>query len=493
MHYKIPKDRNQLMLLPSIDLWLSQDNPVRLFDTIIDEIIKANHEDFQWKGNSNKGCTSYSPNTMFKLLLYGYFNWLPGSRRLENETYRNIELIWLLGDLHPDHWVICEFRRENKEQIKKLAIKFRKFLKAHSYIEGTTVAFDGSKMKANAKREMLSQDKLIKRLEHIERKLDEYMENFSEIDQVESELEQTQEEVDSQKQKRDLLKKEVAVLEEQQKKLEYQLTKVKSSGKKYLALNDPEANLMKSRDGKMPCYNVQSGVDAKHKMITLAEVSDKETDIDLLESDVKLLKEQIDITPEIVEADKGYANINQIQKIEQTSNTQCYIPLPENPKTKKDKNNGIHFEYNEQEDHYTCINGKKLDLITKNITQRANAYNIYQCKECLTCSKYGECTKSKKGRIVKRNVNQSWILKYKKKLETENAQEKIKQRKTLVEHPFGTIKRMMGKLCFLLTSKVKVQIEVDLYSTVYNLKRLINIEDLEKLMVMVRNYDWKIA
>src|SRR4030066_961456 len=156
MHYKTPKNRNELLLYPNIDLWVEQDNPVRLIDLIVEKFISENADNCTWGGHSDQGCTSYSPSTMLKLLMYCYFNWIPGSRRMENETYRNIEVIWLLGDLKPDHWTICKFRRENKGLIRSVAIEFRKFLMTSGYIEGKTLVFDGSKMKAYAGRDMYS-------------------------------------------------------------------------------------------------------------------------------------------------------------------------------------------------------------------------------------------------------------------------------------------------------------------------------------------------
>ena len=119
MHYKIPENRKQIMLFSQLDLWIDQENPVRLIDSIVEKIIRNNPGLFTWKGQSNRGCTCYSPATMSKLILYCYFNWIPGSRRIEKETYKNMEVIWLLGNLHPDHWTICQYRRENKKQIKQ--------------------------------------------------------------------------------------------------------------------------------------------------------------------------------------------------------------------------------------------------------------------------------------------------------------------------------------------------------------------------------------
>ena len=84
MHYKQPENRNQLLLNPSMEQWVDQYSEVRLIDVVVDGFVKEN--EFTWSGKSNKGCTSYSPATMLKLLLYCYYNWIPGSRRMEKET-----------------------------------------------------------------------------------------------------------------------------------------------------------------------------------------------------------------------------------------------------------------------------------------------------------------------------------------------------------------------------------------------------------------------
>jgi len=111
LHCKKPINRNELLLYPHVELWVDQDSPVRLIDKVVDLFIIENIGTMVYSGQNNKGCTSYGPDTLLKLLLYSYFNWIPGSRRIEKETYRNMEVIWLLGDLKPDHWTICKFRR----------------------------------------------------------------------------------------------------------------------------------------------------------------------------------------------------------------------------------------------------------------------------------------------------------------------------------------------------------------------------------------------
>lgn len=486
MHYKKPKDRNELLLYPNIDLWVEQDNPVRLIDVVVEKFVSENTDACCWGGHSDQGCTSYSPSTMLKLLMYCYFNWIPGSRRMEKETYRNIEVIWLLGDLKPDHWTICKFRRENKGLIHSVGIEFRKFLMAAGYIEGKTIVFDGSKIKAYAGRRMYSEKQLKSRIENIEQSLEEYLKNAEETDELEERLEQESKDNDE-------LKKKIARLEDEKNKLEALKKQLEESGKKYISPADSDARMMKSRDGKMACYNVQTGVDAKYHMIAMAQVTTDECDINLLKSDLENLTEQLGYTPGEIEADKGYGNVSQIHEIMETTGTTCYVPMQEPSTKSRDRDNNIEFIYNTDDDSFTCPNNKKLLLFSKNFKHRGRTYNIYKCHDCAGCPMKDKCTRSKTGRAIKVNVNHEWIEGYREWIDRKENLEKVKQRKTIVEHPFGTIKMMMGKLCFLLRKKYKAQIEIDLYATAYNLKRLINIENMEYLLQKVREYNWKVV
>jgi hypothetical protein len=354
------------------------------------------------------------------------------------------------------------------------------------YIEGKTLAFDGSKMKAYAGRDMYSEKKLKSRIENIEQTIEKYLDSMEETDELEDRLEQESNDKDD-------LKKKIEKLEEEKNKLEKFKKQLKKSGKKYISPTDPDANLMKCRDGKMACYNVQTGVDAKHHIIAMAEVTTDECDINLLKTDFKNLTEQLGFTPNEIEADKGYGNIDQIKEIQEASDTTCYIPIQEPPTKKQDRENNLEFIYNADNDDFTCSNNKTLKLYSRNFKQDDQTYNIYKCHDCTACPIKDKCTKSKTGRAIKVNVNHEWINNYRKWIEKKENKEKAKERKTIVEHPFGTIKMMMGKFCFILRKRHKVQIEVDLYSTAYNLKRLINIEDMEYLLQKVGKYNWKIA
>jgi transposase len=492
MRYIQATSRSEIKLFPEVENWVSQHNPIRLIDLIVEKTVYSNPDNFIWKGEANTGRKSYSPATMLKLLLYGYLNKIASSRRMEAETYRNVELMWLLGELHPDHWTICEYRRNNEKHIRFVTIEFRKFLKAEGYIDGKEVATDGSKFKAYASKDMLSLKNIEKRLDKVNEKLNEYLEEVKKADTIEELTEEFAENFEGIDINKELINK-IADLQEQVSKLESQKQQLESSGKNYLAPNDPDANLMRSRDGKIPAYNVQTVVDKKHRMIATSEVTCEPNDIGELKNNLDALAQQLDIIPETAEADTGYANTNQIKEIEENTETECFIPLPKNHSREEDKKAEIEFTYDEQNDEYHCSQGKTLKLKQKNKKQTNQIYKVYQCTDCNDCPLREKCTKSKTGRIYKRNVNQDWLDSYKKRMQEDKSKEKILERKTVVEHPFGTIKWMMGKFHFLLTRKKKVQIEIDLYATAYNFKRLLNIDTMDLLMQKAENYPWKRA
>lgn len=162
MHFKEQQNREQIMMI-SYDTMISEDNPVRLIDLMCRKFIADNAWREEWKGKEQKGRKSYPPSVMLGLLVYGYFNGISGSRKLETETYRNLELLWLMEGLQPDHWTICEFRRNNKQLIKDLLKSFRRFLIDEGLASGEKLVFDGSKMKAYASRDMLNSEGIRKK------------------------------------------------------------------------------------------------------------------------------------------------------------------------------------------------------------------------------------------------------------------------------------------------------------------------------------------
>ena len=481
-----PNSRVQLMMPSVIDDYVSFDNPVRLIDAFVDKIVQIQTELLTDKGNAEVGRSAYQFTTLLKLYIYGFLNSISSSRKLERETYRNMEVIWLLGNLQPDHKTISDFRKDNKESIRKVTISFRKFLVSEGYLSGKQVVTDGTKVKAYASKNTISLKGIARRMEQLETQLDKYLSQLNDNDTVES-LENQLSELSNEFGVEPALLEKIAALQEQVQTLEQQKQLLEKLGRDSIAPADPHAKIMKSKEGFYPAYNVQSTVDSKNHMIAQMDVTDEPNDYHSLESNINALKEQLDINPKTVLADKGYSNEDQIQSLEENG-IKCIVPFPEQAPDQKQIDAGITFEYDKKKDCYQCSQGQTLKLAAKLVIKKKKPYSKYQGNNCNDCPLKSACTKSKVGRIIYRRLQNDWLLKYKEKLKTKESKELIKLRKNYVEHPFGTIKYWMGQIPLLLRGKEKVQVEIDLYSTCYNLKRLMNLEPMDLLLLKIQNW-----
>ena len=494
MHFIKPENRHQLTFMQSLDDLVPLDHYVRLLDALVEAVVSSNPEDFAYKGQTNTGRRAYNPATMLKLLLYGYLNSIKTSRKLERECYRNIEVIWLLGQLQPDHKSIADYRKDNSDAIKQISKKFRLFLKDKGYIQGKLMAIDGSKVKANANRDMLTIKKIEHRLERMDEQIDRYLQQLLENDYRDDLLEEIEDSsVDddfgnpgSGNQK---LLDRIVELQKQVEELQKHKDYLESQSSKNFSPTDPDAQLMKSRDGKVPAYNTQIVVDQAHHMIAYSQVNDEQNDVNLLEPILDGLSEELELTPEKTLTDSGYYNLQQMETVETHYKTECYIPIPR----KNNENSPITFSYDKKQDHYICSQGKPLILKRRNKINKGQRSDTYQGIECEGCPIRAQCTTSKYGRIVNRYHNQEWRDTYRRRMAGILAKQIIPLRKQMVEHPFGTIKYWMGKIPLLLRGNKRVSTEFNIYSTVYNLRRLLSIESYDNILEMIQDYNWKMA
>ena len=468
------------MLPNSIDEYVSSGNVVRFIDAFVDKEIKSNSDNLL-KGKSVEGRPSYSPNCLCKLLIYGYLNGLSSSRKLERETNCNLEVIWLMNNLRPDHWTISDFRKTNGKLIRQITLDFRKFLKESGYIKGKSVSTDGTKIKAYASRETISLKLIDKKLEQAEKEIERYYTQLQENDSIENEQMKMLATSDE-------LKTQIAEFQIQIEELKSQKALLETLNRESLAPSDYEAKIMKTKDGFLPSYNVQTTVDNESHFITTCEVTDYPNDYHSLKENIDILEKDLDIVPEIVLADAGYANEDDIQSLEKEG-IECIVPFPDEPEAKKvQRDNGIWFRYDKTANTFTCSQGKSLLLVEKNCRKRNHLYSKYQCKECDKCPKREACTKSETGRIIYHRQDGEWLNAYLKKTKTDDFKEKFKPRKCVVEHPYGTIKYMMGQIPIFLRGKRKVQIEMDLYSTAYNLKHLLKERSVSELIAQLAQW-----
>jgi len=494
MHYIIPDDRQQVTFMQSLDDLVSFENYVRLIDALVDAVVSANQNQFVYKGQKNSGRRAYNPVTMLKLLLYGYLNSIKTSRKLERECHRNIEVIWLLGNLKPDHKSISDYRKDNAAAIKYVTKKFRHFLRDNGYIQGKLIAIDGSKVKANTNKDMLTIKKIEHRLDQLDKKLDQYLEQLLINDRREDLLEEIEDSSsddnfnDPGGPNQALLDK-ISELQERVENLQQQKDALQSQSRTCISPTDPQANLMRSRDGMIPAYNIQIAVDQAHHMIAHSQVFDASNDTELLEPMLEGLEQETDLIPEAAVSDCGYYNLTQIENAENKNQTTCYVPRPKH----KNDDRPITFNYDKEQDQYRCSEDKRLVKKQKNKIKNGQRYDVYQGIECDGCPMREACTTSKHGRFIQRYYNQSWRDTYRRRMAGVKAKKMIHLRKQMVEHPFGTMKYWMGKIPLLLRGKKKVTTEINIYTTVYNFRRLLSIDSYQDIIDMIRKYDWKMA
>ncbi len=475
-----PSNRNQITMFSCPEDLIGQDNPVRIIDCLIDSLIMNNPKEYKYKGESTTGRPAYPVEVMLKLFLYGCINRITSSRRLECETKRNIELMWLTGNLTPDFKTIADFRKDNKQIIKTCSKDLKSFLKHNNLISGETFAIDGTKIKANANRYMLSKAEIVSRLSRLEEEMEYYMNQLDKQD--ENELYETAVILKMQEENENH-KKTIFQMSKEINQLTLALEKLESDKKNYISLTDMDCSKQKSRDGIIPGYNVQLACDTKYGFIVAEDVTAESNDINQLEPMVDEIKNELGLQPITIVADTGYSNYEDIQKIEETG-IECYIPPQKLPSEKS----GITFSYEKANNRYKCSQGKYLKLKAKNKKYKNSRVNVYVGESCQSCQLMKQCTKSKIGRHISRYWNQEYRDKHRAKMETPVAKAMSKLRKCSIEHIFGTVKTWLGKIPILTRGKPKVKTEVRLAAISFNIRRLMNLFTHREIMSMIMGF-----
>ena len=174
MRYITGTDRTQAVLFPqSLDEVIDQDNEVRLIELFVESLDLSTFS-FHLKA-SEEGRPAYHPKDLLKLYVYGYLNAVRSSRALEKECKRNVEVMWLLHQLVPDHNTISNFRRDNEKAVRKVFRRTVSIAKDFELIGGKLIAGDSTKLRAqNSKKNNFNQDKITQHLDYIEKRLDDY-------------------------------------------------------------------------------------------------------------------------------------------------------------------------------------------------------------------------------------------------------------------------------------------------------------------------------
>ena len=468
-------DRSQEILFPTkIDDYIEEENLVRFIEAFV-ALLDMTLLGFVHAKTKTTGRPPYNPADLLKLYIYGYLNSIRSSRKLEKETYRNVEVMWLLKKLTPDHKTIADFRKNNPESIKKVFKQFVLFCKELGLYGAEVVAIDGSKFKAvNSKKRNFNEDKLIKKLKDIEEKIEGYLQELEKNDNEESSISQP-----------DVKEIKEKIKQFEERKLEYQelLRKLEETGETQVSLTDPDSRMMKNNQKFDVCYNVQTTIDDKNNLIVDYEVTNDVNDKKQLNAMASEAKEILEVESLDVLADKGYYNTDEIKKCVD-NNTIPYIP---EPKSKQPKEESIpkagfrdcDFNYDTSRDVYTCPEGHELTFSVMS-EKNKKIMKEYRSDNCSTCECKSKCTRNKNGRVIFRWEHEEILDEMRERVKEDK--DVVKKRNCMSEHPFGTIKRGFNQGYLLLKGLRKVGGEVGFTMLAYNIRRVINIVGVSKLM-----------
>lgn len=471
--------RGQASLFPAqLDDYVAEDNPVRAVDAFVDGL------DLAKLGFTTEplatGRPGYQPATMLKIYIYGYLNRIPSSRRLERECQRNVELIWLTGKLAPDHKTIADFRKDNGKAIREVCRAFVLLCRQLDLLSEASVAIDGSKFKAvNARDNNFTQAKMKRRLERIDESITRYMEQLVTADrQIAGGNDSVpQAKVDRLKDKITKLKEEVARLNAINKDLQ-------RSEDEQISLTDPDSRSMATsgKDTGIVGYNVQAAVDTKHHLIVVHEVTNVGSDRHQLANMAKMARAELGSEKLDVVADRGYYEGGEIKACEDAG-ISVTLPKPQTSGAKAEGRFGKQdFVYKPEENAYRCPAGETLPYRFTNV-QDGKTVHRYWTHACKVCRLKSLCTPSKERRIF-RWEHEAVLEKVQARLD--RAPEAMTVRRSTAEHPFGTIKCWMGATHFLTMTLPKVATEMALNVLAYNMKRVMNIIGVDKLLEAMR-------
>ena len=448
MPYIEGEDRNQLILFPaSIEDYIAEDNPVRVIEAYVEQLDMAGLG-FKFAECPRTGRPPYRPQDLLKLYIYGYLNRILSSRRLEHETERNIELIWLLSKLSPDFKTIADFRKNNKQALKKVYRDFNELCKEWSLFGKELVAVDSSKFKAsNSKRNNFSKKKLARQQKYLEEKIEQYLEELDKHDEAES--------TDRQPAAKEI-KERIKELQERKQKYERYQKDLEEKGENEISTVDPDARLMSSNNnGVDVAYNVQTTVDAKHKLVADFEVTNHPNDLGQLSKMVLSAKDIFGVDGLEALADKGYYHADDLKICVENGITPYVSKQNYSSGTGERDFYPDRFRYDKEKAVYICPAGEELSYSRTRRTKdkQVLGYDYNNHRACMNCSYKSRCTKSAKGRSIFRHVDQDF-------LDSINAQtaankEKYRLRALIVEHPFGTLKRNWNAYYFLKRLKEK--------------------------------------
>lgn len=499
-------NQSQLSLLPpSYDDLVPKNHPVRVVNTILDQIDLSSLEN-TYKGG---GTSSYHPKDLLKILIYAYLRNLYSSRKIEQALNENIHFMWLSGCINPDHNTLSNFRSGRlKGKFKKIFNQVVLLLSDQGYLNLKEIYVDGTKLEANANRYSFVWGKSIKtsrtRIEKQLKELWRYVETvYAEEEQKPNEpddfgaidpdkVSKTIEDINQALQGKEIDKKVKQKLNYAKKNwprniAKYNKQEAQMGGRNSMSKTDSDATFMRMKEDHMlngqlkPGYNLQASTNNQFiANYTLAQTTaDTTTLIEHTEDFIQGYGQ----VPESLTADAGYGSDENYTYLEDKQ-IEAFVKYNYFHKEQLDQKRGTDKKpfaadklfYNSETDTYFCPMGQAMENIGSYQRTTATGYkqkiDRYQAKNCIGCQLKSLCHKAKGNRIVERNHKLIRLkAKAKEKLLSPKGVAHRKQRCWDVEAVFGNIKHNMNFKRFMLRGMDKVETEIGLIAMAHNLKK----------------------
>jgi len=470
-------DRSQLLLLPeSVDDYVGPDNVVRFIEAFVDglDLQAAGFVRVKAKATGRPG---YHPADLLKLYIYGYLNRVRSSRRLEIETRRNIEVIWLLRRLTPDFKTIADFRRENRSAFRQVFREFVSVCRDLDLFGRALIAIDGTRIKAvNSRERNFTKAKLNKAMSESDERLSRYLKLLDDADKEDEDTAETG--------TVERLREKIAAIQERRKRLEGHEKALAESGEDQISLTDPDARAMHSSSRVGVGYNIQIAVDTKHKLIAEQQVHNNVSDLGLLTETAEAARMNLGVEEIDAVADRGYFKIEDIEACA-AAGIVPYVPKPQRGSAMakglfgKDR-----FRYDTETDTHICPGGAALSRVrSRPVRGDVRVIDYANAAACKLCALKSRCTDAA-SRSVTRYENEAVLDRMAERLAARP--NVLDQRRESVEHPFGSVKQWMGQGAFLMRRLENVRAEFSLTAIAYNLRRTITLVGIPALIAAVR-------
>lgn len=465
MRYKTGNGKEQLTFLPVCpDDYVHEAHICRVIKAFVDrlDMVKLGFTNAETKRTGNK---AFDPRMMLELYIYGYLNRVRSSRKLEAETGRNLEVIWLMDGLTPDDKTICNFRTDNAAALKKVFKEFVLFCRELGLYGGKVVAVDGTKFRANNSRKNNYTATLVaKELARIDKHISEYMNALEAADREEADEAPSKEELEAALEK----------LKEKKEKFDELQDRIEKDGE--ISTVDTDARLMHSGGDARPldvCHNVQTVTDGENHLIVDFEVTGNSNDSGNLYQMTASAKDLMGVEELSAVADRGYYQGEDIAKCEENG-VKCYVAKPKAGGPKQEEGYGKEkFVYDKENDCYICPMQEKLSFARTTTLKDGLEYRVYEnFHACHLCPNRGKCTKARNRKILRSPHQDTLDI---VDARTKASKEFYNKRQEIVEHPFGTVKAVWGFKQCLCRGREKVTGEVALAYLAYDLRRIINI------------------